>query len=308
MRVLVTGGAGFIGSHVTEALLEAGARVAVVDNLSTGCRQNVSAEAVFYEADITAPDLGDIFTFEKPEVVVHLAAQAVAPVSLARPCFDASVNITGTINLLEASRRAGVRRVVYSSSAAVYGAPVYLPVDEAHPVQPISPYGASKYAAEVYLAAYRRLYGIEWAALRLANVYGPRQDAAGEGGVVAVFCRRLREGAPPGVFGDGEQTRDFIYVKDVAAAVLAALKSGGGEALNIGTGKGTSVKELLQVLERISEQKVLPRYGPPRPGDIRHSVLDPARARAVLTWQSRYSLVEGLKQTYYAAEETPNAK
>jgi UDP-glucose 4-epimerase len=305
MRVLVTGGAGFIGSHVAEALLEAGARVAVADNLSTGARENVPTAAAFYEVDITTPELGDILNITKPVAVVHLAAQAVAPVSLAQPCFDASVNISGTLNLLEASRRAGVRRVVYSSSAAVYGNPVYLPVDEAHPVQPISPYGASKYAAEMYLAVYRCLYGVEWVALRLANVYGPRQDTAGEGGVVAVFCRRLREGAEPEIFGNGEQTRDFIYVKDVASAVLAALKRGGGEALNIGTGKGTSVTELLEVLQKVSGRQTKPRFRPPRPGDIRHSVLNPAKARTALAWTARYSLAEGLKQTYYAPDDTP---
>jgi UDP-glucose 4-epimerase len=305
MRILVTGGAGFIGSHVVEALLEAGARVAVIDNLSTGFRENVPTAAVFYEVDITTPEIGDILNFEKPEVVAHLAAQAVAPLSLVQPGFDASVNINGTLNLLEASRHAGVRRVVYSSSAAVYGDPVYLPVDEAHPLQPITPYGASKYAAEMYLAVYRRLYDMEWVALRLANVYGPRQDAAGEGGVVAVFRRRLREGAPPEIFGDGGQTRDFIYVQDVVSAFLAALKSAGEEALNIGTGKGTSVTELLEALQKVSGQQTKPRYRPPRPGDIRHSVLDPAKARAALSWAARYSLAEGLKQTLYAPDDTP---
>lgn len=300
MRVLVTGGAGFIGSHVVTELVKAGAEVSVVDNLSTGIRENVSPGATFYEADITAPELSEILAREEPEAVIHLAAQAAAPLSLIEPRFDEAVNISGTINLLEASRHAGVRRVVYTSSAAVYGDPVYLPVDEPHPVQPLSPYGASKYAAEVYLATYHRLYGIEGVILRLANVYGPRQDAAGEGGVVAVFCRRLFHGEPPEVFGDGNQTRDFIYVKDVVSAVLASLKHGAGEVLNIGTGKGTSVNELLSILFEISGRKMTPGYKQKRPGDIRESVLNPLKAHAILSWTARYDLKKGLEETYHA--------
>ena len=300
MRVLVSGGAGFIGTHVVAALLQAGGCVCVVDDLSTGCRDNVPPGATFYQADLTAPSLAEIFLREQPEAVVHLAAQPAAPRSLEEPCFDAMVNVTGTVNLLEASRRAGVRRVVYTSSAAVYGDPVYLPVDEDHPVQPLSPYGASKYAAEVYVATYRRLYGIEGVVLRLANVYGPRQDAAGEGGVVAIFCRRLSTGEAPEIFGDGEQTRDFVYVADVVAAILAALRSGAGEVLNVGTGKATSINELLSVLLGLSGQKAIPVYRPARPGDIRHSVLNPRRAQRVLSWAARYGLADGLRETYAA--------
>jgi UDP-glucose 4-epimerase len=302
MRILVSGGAGFIGSHVVTSLLEAGGRVSVVDDLSSGSRDNLPPGVAFYETDLTDPSLSEILLREKPEAVVHLAAQPAAPRSLADPCFDATVNITGTVNLLESARRAGVRRVVYTSSAAVYGDPLYLPVDEAHPVQPLSPYGASKYAAEVYLATYRRLYGIEGVTLRLANVYGPRQDVAGEGGVVAVFCRRLLAGEPPEVFGDGEQTRDFIYVADVVNAVLAALRAGAGEVLNIATGEGTSVNELLRFLQRVSGRKAQAVYRPARSGDIRHSVLSPQRAKTVLSWAPRYRLADGLRETYAALE------
>lgn len=302
MRILVSGGAGFIGSHVVTSLLEAGGRVSVVDDLSSGSRANLPPGVAFYETDLADPSLPEILLREKPEAVVHLAAQPAALRSLADPCFDATVNITGTVNLLESARRAGVRRVVYTSSAAVYGDPLYLPVDEAHPVQPLSPYGASKYAAEVYLATYQRLYGIEGVTLRLANVYGPRQDVAGEGGVVAVFCRRLLAGEPPEVFGDGEQTRDFIYVADVVSAVLAALRAGAGEVLNIATGEGTSVNELLRLLQQVSGRKTRAVYRPARSGDIRHSVLSPQRAKTVLSWTPEYRLTDGLRETYAALE------
>lgn len=300
MRILVTGGAGFIGSHVVGALLKNGAKVAIVDNLSTGRRDNVPPGAAFYMEDITSPSIREVLAAERPETIVHLAAQPVAPRSIEDPCFDATVNVTGTVNLLEAARTFGVRRLVYTSSAAVYGDPIYLPVDEAHPVQPISPYGVSKYTAEVYMNTFRRLYGLEGVVLRLANVYGPGQDAVGEGGVVAIFCRRLFTGDPLEIFGDGEQTRDFIYVKDVVAAVTAAFKRGAGEILNIGTGRGTSVNELIRAFNDISGKDAVPRYCPPRPGDIRHSVLNPLKAGEVLAWKPVFSLSAGLRETVAA--------
>ncbi|RPF47229.1 UDP-glucose 4-epimerase [Thermodesulfitimonas autotrophica] len=300
MRVLVTGGAGFIGSHVVATLLSSGTAVAVVDNLSTGCRENLPPGVPFYQIDITTPALAEVFHVERPEVVVHLAAQAVAPRSLTDPCFDATVNITGTVNVLECGRKAGVRRVVYASSAAVYGDPAYLPVDENHPIRPLSPYGASKYAAEVYLWTYQRLYGIEGVVLRLANVYGPGQDSAGEGGVVAIFCRRLRRGEPPEIHGDGGQTRDFIYVADVAAAVVASLTRGAGEVLNISTGRATSVHDLCRLLLQAAGKELAPVYKASRPGDIRHSVLSNERAKEALLWAPRYDLPTGLRETYAA--------
>ena len=300
MRVLVTGGAGFIGSHVVETLLSAGARVAVVDNLSTGSGANLPPGVPFYQVDVTAPALAEVFDRERPEVVVHLAAQAAAPRSVTDPFFDATVNVTGTVNVLECARRAGVRRFIYTSSAAVYGDPAYLPVDETHPVRPLSPYGASKYAAEVYLWTYQRLYGIAGVVLRLANVYGPRQDDAGEGRVVAIFCRRLREGAPPEIYGDGTQTRDFIYVDDVVAAITASLKRGAGEILNISTGRATAVNDLCRLLLTVAGKEIAPLYKPPRPGGIRHSVLASDRAREVLLWAPRWDLTAGLRETYAA--------
>lgn len=300
MRVLVTGGAGFIGSHVVATLLASGAKVVVVDDLSTGNRENLPAEVTFYKIDITAPALAEVFYVERPEAVVHLAAQSVAPQSLLDPCFDATVNVVGTVNVLECARQAGVRKVVYASSAAVYGDPTYLPVDESHPIRPLSPYGASKYSAETYLWTYQRLYGVEGVVLRLANVYGPRQDSGGEGGVVAVFCRRLLAEEPPEIYGDGEQTRDFIYVADVAAAVAAALTRGGGETLNISTGRATSINELCRLLFKAAGKEKDPVYKAPRPGDIRHSVLENKRARKVLLWEPRYDLLTGLRETYAA--------
>ncbi|MEW6448461.1 MAG: NAD-dependent epimerase/dehydratase family protein [Bacillota bacterium] len=307
MRVLVTGGAGFIGSHVAAELLDNGAQVSIADNLSSGLIENVPPGAAFYRVDITSPAITEIIAAERPEAIVHLAAQPVAPRSLEDPCFDATVNVTGTVNVLAAARKFGVRRFVYASSAAVYGDPLYLPVDEAHPVRPLSPYGASKYAAEVYAATFQRLYGLEAVVLRLANVYGPGQGAAGEGGVVAIFCRRLFTGKPLEVFGDGEQTRDFIYVKDVVSAVTAALKRGGGEVLNIGTGGGTSINELFQALNAISGKGAVPLYCSPRPGDIRHSVLNPQKAKEVLSWNPVFSLRAGLRETFAALTGSKSA-
>ncbi|MEW6572247.1 MAG: NAD-dependent epimerase/dehydratase family protein [Bacillota bacterium] len=308
MRILVTGGAGFIGAHVVEELLKEGAQVSIVDNLSTGCMDKVPPGAAFYRVDITAPSAREVVETERPEAIMHLAAQPVAPRSLEDPFFDATVNVLGTLNLLEAARKSGVRRFIYASSAAVYGDPVYLPVDETHPVQPLSPYGVSKYTAEVYVTAFRRLYGLEGVVLRLANVYGPGQDTVGEGGVVAIFCRRLFTGKPLEVFGDGEQTRDFIYVKDVVWALTAALKRGAGETLNIGTGAATSINELVQALNDISGKVAVPRYCSPRPGDIRHSVLNPQKAREVLAWNPVFNLPAGLRETFATLTEDRSAQ
>ncbi len=300
MRALVTGGAGFIGSHIVDALVAAGADVMVIDDLSRGRPDVVNPKARLVPLDIAAGDVRRELKAFRPEVVFHQAAQASVPVSLQRPVHDARVNIIGTIRLLEMCLAAGVRKVIYASSAAVYGTPCYLPIDENHPVYPLSPYGISKFAAEMYLSVFRRQWGLDFTVLRYANVYGPRQDALGEGGVVAVFADRIRRCEQLTVFGDGEQTRDFIHVHDVARANLAAVSSAGGRVLNISTGQATSVNKLVALFKRLTRRALSVTFAAERPGDIRHSYLDNSKARSELDWTPQYDLETGLKQTLRA--------
>lgn len=297
MKVLITGGAGFIGSHVVESCLAEGFKVVLLDNLSRGKRGNVPDGIRLHEIDITGAEVASVFEAERPEVVVHLAAQVDVAVSVANPIFDAGVNIMGTLNVLEACRATGVKKIVYACSAAIYGDPAYIPVDEAHPVAPQAGYGASKYVPELYLKLYRDLYGLDFTVLRYANVYGPRQDATGEGGVVAIFVDRLSRGESPLIYGDGEQTRDFVYVKDVARANVLAVERGNGEVLNISTGTSVSINELFARLKELVGSRIEPRYAPARPGDIRHSSLDNRRAHELLSWEAEYSLADGLAET-----------
>lgn len=296
MRVLVTGGAGFIGSHIVQRLLEHGHDVAVLDNFSRGKEENLPPGVRLYRADITSWEIGEIFAKEQPECVIHQAAQIDVRRSVADPVTDASVNILGSINLLEQCRRTGVRKVVYASSAAVYGDPQILPVPEEHPILATSGYGVSKHTVEHYLEVYRRLYGLDYTVLRYANVYGPRQDPLGEGGVVAIFAYRIARRLAVTVFGDGEQTRDYVYVGDVADANLLALTQGSGEVLNVSTGVEVSVNQLLEILQELAGRKVEVQYAPERPGEIRRSALDNARARRVLGWRPQVSLRQGLEQ------------
>ena len=247
MRILVTGGAGFIGSHVTDALVAAGTHeVAIIDDLSTGKRERLNPGARFYHANIrNADEVRMTIDREKPEVIVHLAAQMDVRRSVADPAFDAEVNLVGLINLMECGRQNGLRRVIFSSTGgAIYGEQETFPCDESHPKRPVSPYGVAKMATEAYLFFYKVQYGIDYVALRYANVYGPRQDPHGEAGVVAIFCGRLLEGKPCTVFGDGGQTRDYVYVGDVVRANVAALGANVSGAINIGTGVETSVQKL----------------------------------------------------------------
>ncbi|MFZ5634575.1 MAG: NAD-dependent epimerase/dehydratase family protein [Bacillota bacterium] len=304
MKVLVTGGAGFIGSHIVDALVDGGARAAVLDDLSTGMLENIKKEVNFYHGDLRDRE----FVFrclqrERPGVIIHQAAQVSVPKSLADPAEDARVNIVGSLNLLEAARAGGVKKVVYASSAAVYGAPEHLPADERHPVRPISGYGLSKYAVERYLDLYRDLYGLDYTVLRYANVYGPRQDARGEGGVVAVFIDRLLRGEQPVIFGDGRQTRDFVCVSDVVRANLCAIEGGSGMTFNIGTGRPVTVNRLFDILKEVAGCSGSPLYGSPRPGDIRDSWLDCGRAESVLGWTAGVDLEQGLRYTF---EQTVN--
>jgi UDP-glucose 4-epimerase len=306
MRALVTGGAGFIGSNLTDALLARGDEAIVVDDLSTGRRENLDQAlangATLVEADIRdRAALEEIAGRERPEVIFHLAAQIDVRKSIADPAFDASINIGGTANVLEAARAAGVRRVVFSSTGgAIYGEGKgqQLPLAEDAPLAPEAPYGQSKFAGEGYLSLYERLYGLSTIPLRLGNVYGPRQDPLGEAGVVAIFCGRLREGRQPTVFGDGKQTRDYIYVGDVVAAMLAAAGSQATGPVNIGTGVETDVLELVSALSELGDGADFePEFAPPRTGEVARISIDPARATSELGWTPQMGLKEGLRVT-----------
>jgi len=304
MRALVTGGAGFIGSVLVDRLLAEGHEVDVVDDLSTGSLLNLTEARAsggkalrIHQLDIRAPEMIDLAVRRRPEVVFHLAAQASVPVSVSEPVFDAHVNVLGTINVLEAARAAASDRVVFAASGGtLYGNPDVSkhPIAETLPHRPQSPYGASKKAGIDYLVVYRELHAIEFTALALANVYGPRQDPHGESGVVAIFAERLAAGEQVTIDGDGEQTRDFVYVDDVVDAFVRASARGGGLVCNIGTGKGTSVNDIYRGLAAAAGVDTPAEHGPPRPGDVRHSSLDPGRAAMQLGWQPWTALQDGL--------------
>jgi UDP-glucose 4-epimerase len=299
MKILVTGGAGFIGSHVVETYLEHGHDVVVVDDLSTGHRANVPAQATFYQVDIRRPELEDVFAAERPQVVNHHAAQMSVRISVDRPLFDADVNVLGSLHLLECARRHAVEQVIYiSSGGAVYGEPVYLPCDEDHPVDPICPYGVSKHVVEHYLHLYRVNYGMRYLVLRYPNVYGPRQDPAGEAGVVAIFAGQMLEGRPVTINGDGTQERDFVYVGDCARANLAALDPAAPTGIfNLGSGQGTSVLEIFRQLQAITSYGQEPSFGPAKLGETYRIFLSAAKAGQDLGWEPTVDLAAGLRQT-----------
>jgi UDP-glucose 4-epimerase len=299
MRAMVTGGAGFIGSHLVDALVERGDEVNVVDNLATGSRANLASAATLHELDIRDEALGELAARVRPEVVFHLAAQADVGTSVERPAFDADVNVIGTVRVLEAARAADARVVFTSSGGAVYGE-CERPAREDDDLGPLSPYGASKLAGEEYLATWNRLYGAAHVACRLANVYGPRQLASLEGGVVAIFLDRLRDGQETVIFGDGEQTRDFVYVGDVVAALLAAAGSAGGGIYNVGTGVASSIRELHRLCAEAASADQEPRFEAERPGDLRNSVIDPSRAARDLHWRAERTVAAGLAETWSA--------
>ncbi|MBU4265939.1 MAG: GDP-mannose 4,6-dehydratase [Candidatus Altiarchaeales archaeon] len=298
MKILVTGGAGFIGSHLVDELVEKGHEVAVIDNLSTGKKDNLNPNAEFHELDINSDGIVDILKNGNFTHVIHQAAQVRVTRSLEDPVLDATSNIVGSINLLENCRRYGVERFVYGNSGgAMSGNQDNLPMKESHPVSPESPYGVSKHTVEHYLAIYNKLYNLDYVSLRYPNVYGPRQDSSGEGGVVAIFCNKLVNDERPVIFGDGEQTRDFTYVKDVVNATVMALEKGSGE-FNISTSRETSVNELYEKLLEISGKNMEPVHGNEREGELRRSVLDNSKAMEGLGWEPIVSLDEGLKLTF----------
>ena len=294
MRAIVTGGAGFIGSHVAEALLARGDEVHVLDDLSTGRPDNVPAGAQLHEGDIRDP--GAVFDAVRPELVFHLAAQASVSVSVAQPGLDADVNVLGTVAVLEAARAHGAQIVFSSTGGAIYGE-CPTPATEEWERRPLSPYGTSKLAGEEYLASWNRLHGTHHVALRYGNVYGPRQDPHGEAGVVAIFLRAVADGRQPTIFGDGSQERDYVYVGDVARATLAATTLDGG-VLNVATGVPTSVLDLVDAIRRATGREIDPEHGPERLGDLQRSVLDPALAERELGWRPEVSLEDGLRAAW----------
>jgi len=300
MRVLVTGGAGFIGSHVVDAFVAAGHSVAIVDNLSTGSAAYLNPKARLHVTDLRSSRLSEAFEAERPEVVAHLAAQAAVSRSVLDPAFDASVNVLGGLNLLECCRRAGVRRIIYSSSGgAGYGDTDVIPTPEEHASVPASPYGITKVAVELYVAAWQAIHGIQSVSLRYANIYGPRQNPQGEAGVIAIFCHRILTGQVPIINGDGGQTRDYTYVEDVAAANVRALECPNATGpINVGTGVETSVNDLYRRLRAVSGTALDAQHAPARPGEQRRSCLAPDRAKRLLDWAPSVSLDEGLSRTF----------
>jgi UDP-glucose 4-epimerase len=298
LKVLVSGGAGFIGSHVADRLLADGHEVVVLDDLSTGRVDYLQPRARFYQMDLRSPWLDEMFRIERPEAVVHQAAQASVRRSVDDPVFDAGVNVLGTAALLQAGVRHSIRRFVFASTGgAIYGDTEAVPTPEDAPAVPVSPYGAAKLAAEVYLRTFHALHGLSYAALRYANVYGPRQDPHGEAGVVAIFTQRLLRGETARVNGDGKQTRDFVYVADVADANARALVSGAVGSFNVGTGIETDINRVFALLRQLTGSRQPEEHGPPLPGEQRRSAVDARKILRVMGWQARTELEAGLRAT-----------
>ncbi|HKC83253.1 MAG TPA: NAD-dependent epimerase/dehydratase family protein [bacterium] len=300
MKILVTGGAGFIGSHVVDAYTTAGHEVAVIDNMSTGRDENASSAAQVHRVDVRdVQKVQSAVASFKPEVINHHAAQADVPKSVADPGYDAQVNLVGGLNVLKAAVDNGVRKVIFSSTGgALYGEPDVVPADEDHPIRPLSPYGTSKYSFEQYLAMFQRTFGLNFTTLRYANIYGARQDFfAEEGRVVAIFASRMIEGKPVTIDGDGNQSRDMLHVGDVAMANIAALEHGDGGTYHVSTGIPVTINDLFRKLALLTEYKLEPRFGPARKGDVYRIALDNTRAAEQLGWRPRILLEEGLRLT-----------
>ncbi|MED4533612.1 NAD-dependent epimerase/dehydratase family protein [Metabacillus fastidiosus] len=298
MKVLVTGGAGFIGSHIVDLLIKQGFDVVIVDNLSTGSLDNIQKNTKFYNCDLSSPRLETIFKLEKPLYVIHQAAQVDVSKSVNDPLLDAENNILATINLLNNCKKFNVNKIIYASSCAVYGDTDDISIPEEHPINPLSFYGASKYTAEEYIRLFHKLFGLRFTILRYANVFGPRQTSKGEGGVVAIFFDQLINNKQPAIFGNGEQTRDFIYVKDVARANVLALTNGDNNVFNISRNEKTSINNLYKMMQSIAKIDKEPLYMPQRPGDILYSRLNNIKADKLLKWKSKLNLKDQLKETF----------
>jgi len=299
LKVLITGGAGFIGSNVADGLISEGYETVIADDLSNGHQENIPQKAKFYRADIRESGLEEVFEKERPDIVIHNAAQLSVRISVEDPLKDAGINIMGGLNLIDISRRYGVKKIIFASSGGtIYGEQEKFPADESHPERPVSPYGVAKLSTEHYLYCYYRIYGLEYISLRYANIYGPRQDPYGEAGVVAIFSKRILEGRSPIINGDGLQTRDYTYVGDVVRVNLASLESDFVGPVNIGTGVETDVVTLFNILKSVSGKDVDAEQGPPKSGEQRRSVLDCSLAEKVFGWKPEVSIEEGLKLTY----------
>jgi UDP-glucose 4-epimerase len=295
VKILVTGGAGFIASHVSDAFLALGHDVAIVDNLASGKRENLPSAAAFYEVDIRDDKLADVFRAAKPDVVVHHAAHIEVARSVREPAYDASINILGSLNLLERCREHGVRKIIYAGTGgALVGEPIYIPVDEAHPIDPLAPYGVSKHTVEHYLFTYKANHGIDYTVLRYPNVYGPRQDPHGEAGVVAIFSLLMLAGKEATIFGDGTKTRDYVYVGDIAAANVLALNSPVSGVYNLGRGIEVTDLEVFEAVRAAVGSDTQPQFQPVRPGEVEHIALDSSKAQRELGWNWKVDFKEGV--------------
>ncbi|HEY5588330.1 MAG TPA: NAD-dependent epimerase/dehydratase family protein [Candidatus Paceibacterota bacterium] len=297
MRILVTGGAGFIGSHIVDELIYLGNEVCIVDSMVHGDEKSINSLAILYKIDIRDEKLVKVFEVFKPEVVIHNAAQISVSKSLQDPLEDASINILGSINVFEACRKVGVKKIIYPASAAIFGQPQYLPIDEQHPLDMISNYGVTKHTVEHYLKVYKTLYNLDYVVLRYSNVYGPRQDASGEGGVVAIFCEKIINGLTPLIFGDGEQIRDFVYVKDVVKANILAINYKKNGIFNVCNGNKTTVNELLKVINKVLSKNIKPIYTDERIGDIKNSYMSYQKIKNEVNWEPKYDILCGIKET-----------
>ncbi len=297
MITVVTGGAGFIGSHLVDALIQEGHEVHILDSLTSGKKEYINPKATFYELDICKDDVKGLFRKIKPAYVFHMAAQADVTTSMEDPTFDAEVNLFGTLRLLEASKEVSLKKFIFASTSAVYGETEHIPITESTPLGPLAFYGLSKMVAEFYIKLYQQSYGLPYTILRYANVYGPRQVAKGEGGVIAIFASKLKENQGVRIFGDGEQTRDFIFVDDVVQANLQAIKHGKNEILNVSTMKKTSVNDLVELLEKMENKKIKRQYLPQKNGEIKDSCLSNEKAKQILKWKPAYHIKQGLEKT-----------